>query len=392
MRPPAHLRQRKPDVMAAELSGLRIGLLTASASRLGGGVYEAVVRQAKLIHSRGGEARVFALDDEYSRTDAGRFGDSEIEWSRVRGPAQIGYAPDLLPQLLGAKLDCLHLHGVWMYPSRAAHQWKQLSGGGYIISPHGMLDRWITSRGRWKKSLARLGYERSNWASASFLHALTDREAADIAAESGRHDSVVIPNPAPEVEPGQIAQRLPQLAYIGRIHPKKNLLALIAGWLQARRPAGSRLTLAGWGASGDVATLRDAVAAAGQSVEFVGPLFGHDKQALLNNSRFVILPSFSEGLPMAILESWAAATPTIMTDECNLPEGFVGHAALRCGTSPDAIASAIEHAFTHDDAQWLELAANARTLAASTFSTQTIGTCWAKAYMCAISLGRRNIL
>ena len=35
-----------------------------------------------------------------------------------------------------------------------------------------------------------------------------------------------------------------------------------------------------------------------------------------------ILPSFSEGLPMAVLEAWAYGLPVLMTDHCNLPEGF----------------------------------------------------------------------
>lgn len=49
--------------MSGALAGIGIGLLTASASRLGGGVFEAVVAQADLIRGLGGEALVFALED-----------------------------------------------------------------------------------------------------------------------------------------------------------------------------------------------------------------------------------------------------------------------------------------------------------------------------------------
>ena len=373
--------------MTGALTGQRIGLLTASASRLGGGVFEAVVAQAEIIAACGGEPIVFALADEHSAADRARFGQAAVQVFPVHGPRQIGYAPALTAALLAAQLDCLHLHGIWMYPSRAGSGWAKIAGRGYVISPHGMLDPWITSRGKWKKALARAGYERTGWRSASFLHALTAREAADIARESGRRDSLVIANAAPPVVPAPTGARAPHLAYIGRIHPKKNLLALLAAWSQARRPPDSMLTIAGWGEPGDVAALEAAVLAAGPSAQFVGPLYGPAKQALLAQARFMVLPSLSEGLPMAVLEGWAAGTPTVMTSACNLPEGFASHAAIACGASPDEIATALDTAFGLDSNQWQAMAANARGLAAGLFSGEMIAARWGEAYQRAIAMG-----
>ena len=374
--------------MTGALTGQRIGLLTASASRLGGGVFEAVVAQAEIIAACGGEPFVFALADEHSAADRERFFcQGAVQVVQVSGPRQIGYAPALTAALLAAQLDCLHLHGIWMYPSQAGSSWAKTTGRGYVISPHGMLDPWITDRGKWKKALARAGYERTGWRSASFLHALTAREAADIARESGRRDSLVIANAAPPVVPAPTGARAPHLAYIGRIHPKKNLLALLAAWSQARRPSDSMLTIAGWGEPGDVAALEAAVLAAGPSAQFVGPLYGPAKQALLAQARFMVLPSLSEGLPMAVLEGWAAGTPTVMTSACNLPEGFASHAAIACGASPDEIATALDTAFGLDSNQWQAMAANARGLAAGLFSGEMIAARWGEAYQRAIAMG-----
>ena len=373
----------------APLAGKRIGLLSAWASRLGGGVFEAVLSQARLIAQLGGEPLVFALKDQHSSEDAARFGDIPVQTFAVKGPAQIGYAPELVAALHTAQLDCLHLHGIWMYPSLAASRWAGQSGKGYVISPHGMLDPWITARGRWKKALARAGYERASWQRASFLHALTRAEAADIARETGRDDSAVIANAGPAAAARPTEPRPPHCVFIGRIHPKKNLLALVAGWGQANRSSDAQLTLAGWGEPGDVAGLEAAVAAAGPSVQFVGPVYGAAKQALLDSARFTVLASHSEGLPMSVLDSWAAGVPTIMTGQCNLPEGFAAGAALECGDEPAAVASVLERGLEMNSGDWLAMAGAAHGLAAGPFSAATIAAGWSEAYRATMTLGAK---
>ncbi len=370
--------------MELPLHGRRIGLLTASASRAGGGVFEAVVAQAELIRAQGGEAVVFALEDSHSAEDRSRFGSSEVHHARVAGPRQIGFAPSLARMLVDAKLDCLHLHGIWMYPSRAGYLWAAQTGKPFFISPHGMLDPWITARGRWKKALARIGYERAAWASATALHALTKREAADIARETGRWDAVVIPNACPAATADWQRNRAPDLLYIGRVHPKKNLVALVQGWIAARKPDGARLRIAGWGAETDIADLRAAIGLADSSVEFLGAIYGEAKQALIGSARFMVLPSHSEGLPMAVLEAWAAATPVIMTAECNLPEGFAAGAARECGYDRAAIACALEATLALGTAEWRRMASAAQGLAMGQFSSAAVAAHWSAAYAGAI--------
>lgn len=369
-----------------DLKGLRIGMLTSSASRLGAGVAEAVIAQVEMIRAVGGEAVVFALEDRHSEDDRHRYGASEVVFNRVVGPAQVGYAPDLLPRMLAADLDVVHQQGIWMYPSRAGALWTRRTGRPYIVTPQGMLDPWITARGRWKKALARRGYERDAWARAAFLHGLSAKEAADIARESGRTDTVVLPNVGPAALPPPTEPRGREIFFISRIHPKKNVLALVEAWkLLGARAGDWRLILAGWGAEEDVADLRAAIADAPPSLEFIGPTFGEDKQRRLESARFTILPSHSEGLPLAILESWAAGTPSIMTHECNLPEGFAANAALECGFDPPAIAQTIAQAIALDDGQWLDMARNAHALAAGPFSVGTVAQSWAQHYRRAIA-------
>ena len=105
-----------------------------------------------------------------------------------------------------------------------------------------------------------------------------------------------------------------------------------------------------------------------RSISFLGPVYGEQKHHLLHEARFVILPSLSEGLPMAILEAWAAATPTLMSAACNLPEGFSAGAALDTGIAADSIAGALRRALAMPEPDWQSMSAAAQWLARTRFS------------------------
>ena len=64
------------------------------------------------------------------------------------------------------------------------------------------------------------------------------------------------------------------------------------------------------------------------------------EQASANADAF-ILPSFSEGLPMVVLEAWAYGKPVLMTAECNLPEGFAAEAAIKISTEVGGISEGL---------------------------------------------------
>lgn len=367
-----------------DIAGRRIGLLTAWASRAGGGVFEVVVAQAALLRELGAEPIVVALRDDASAADAVRLAGCEVHHAKVLGPRLVGFAPQLGHLLDAAELDLLHLHGIWMYPSHAAAAWAQRSGKPCLISPHGMLDPWITGRGRWKKALARLGYERRAWRRAAVFHALTVQEAADIGREAERWDSLVVPNAAPPAAIAPWQGRAPTILYLGRIHPKKNIAALVDAWSKLHaagqcRPD-ARLLIAGWGDQPDIAALEQRLQSAPPSVRFLGPQFGAEKAHLLREARFVVLPSLSEGLPMAILESWAAGTPVLMSSECNLPIGFKQGAALDCGMDTASIAAALRRALVMSETEWLVMAQAAHRLASGPFSRGAIARRWQRVY------------
>ena len=366
---------------------LRIGILTPWSSRFGGGVFEAVVNHALALRVHGNiEPIVFAGEDRCSAEDLPRFQDVRVYTRRSYGPSVFGFAHGLIGDLAAADVDLLHLHGIWMYSSHCGAAWAARTGKPYIISPHGMLDPWITGRGRFKKALARLVYERRGWNYASLFHGLTQAEAADIARELrtiGIERRIeVVPNAGAPLTSASRGKASPVCIYIGRIHAKKNLGALIEAWQSlAEDRLGHRLLIAGWGEKADIADLRAELQAANDpSIAFLGPVYGEKKRALLAEARFLVLPSLSEGLPMAIIEAWVHGLPTLMTKACNLPQGFASGAALEMGTDAGSIAMTLRQALALPSPIWDRMSRAACELAETQFSPRIIAGRWTEIY------------
>lgn len=330
---------------------MRVGMITSSASREAGGIYTALLPLSRSLRLAGAGVEVFAGRDGHSDADLPGWGGVPVHLHRVVGPARLGYQPGLLASLEEAGPDIAHLHGLWRHTSWASLRWSR-GGGVTVVSPHGMLDAWALGNSRLAKRVAAALYESANLARAACIHALCDAEMRSIRALGFRGPVAVIPNgvdPAPADRPHPApdwASRLPagarRLLFLGRIHPKKGIasaLDALAMGSGERRLDRWHLIVAGWDQGGHEGQLRRRSAELGLSerVHFVGPQTGDDKAATLAAADAFILPSRSEGLPMAVLEAWSSGLPVLMTAECNLPEGFEAGAALRIGRDAASI-------------------------------------------------------
>ncbi|MBA3834120.1 MAG: glycosyltransferase family 4 protein, partial [Chthoniobacterales bacterium] len=108
------------------------------------------------------------------------------------------------------------------------------------------------------------------------------------------------------------------------------------------------------------------------SVIFLGPQFGEAKASCYRHCDAFVLPSFSEGLPMVVLEAWAYAKPVLMTPECNLPEGFAAQAALRVGTTVEDIKEELEALFAAPEVALTEIGKRGRELVENRFAWKRI--------------------
>jgi len=361
---------------------MRVGLLTASVSRRAGGVFDAVRRLAQELNAAGTAVRVFGLRDADTDRDRPLWDGVEVFAGEVFGPAAFGFCPTLLGALEQAHLDVLHLQGLWMYPSVACLVWGRRTGRPYIVCPHGMLDPWALRNSAWKKRLAAWAYENANLRGAACIHALCDSELQAIRAYGLRNPVAVVPNgvdlPRQQVsKPASWEADLPDgakvLLYLGRLHPKKGLPNLLRAWRLSGRERESgewRLVIAGWDQGGHEAELWRLAEELGitETVVFAGPQFGEDKGASFRRATAFVLPSFSEGLPVAVLEAWAHGLPVVMTPQCNLPEGFAAGAAVQVDPEPASIAAGLRELFRMSDAERRAMGERGRRLVEERFS------------------------
>lgn len=369
----------------------------------------------------GVQVSVVSLHDAFTEADLPAWQPLRPSAFSSLGPHSFGYSPGLRAAVLNSNADIVHIHGLWQYPSVVSLQWHRRTGRPYLISPHGMLDPWALNNSKWKKRLARWLFEDAHLRRAACIHALCESEARSIRALGFENPIAIIPNGvdlaemrnaergmrnapwAHAIEPGRKV-----LLYLGRLHPKKGLVNLLHAWARANAECGMRnaewvLAIAGWDQAGHEAQLKRLCEVLqirwddlrrqetsnseqrtsniqhptpniqhrttdGASVFFLGPQFGAEKDACYRNCDAFILPSFSEGLPMAVLEAWAYGKPVLMTPQCNLPEGFAAGAALPVEANPDSVARGLEELFRLPESALYTMGENGRALVEARFS------------------------
>lgn len=360
----------------------RVGIVSGSLSRSAGGVFFAIRDVANRLQARGMPQALFGLHDTSFEADRAEWRVAELHSYPAAGPKAFKVSRAMLRGLRGARLDLLHLHGIWNFPSLAALLWRRATGRPLVISPHGMLDPGALLYSGTKKRIAAMLYERANLRGAAAIHALNAAEAQAVRDYGLTVPIAVIPNGVDVPPEAVVAARdwspdtRRTLLFLARIHPKKGVQELVAAWRAVldRDPAiGERwhLVIAGWDDGGLLDTVRQQVATLDLTdhVTLPGALFGAEKHAAYASAHAFILPSRSEGLPISVLEAWSYGLPVFMTEACNLPSGFAADAALRVETDLAALAAVLSAHLSGDDPARLKaIGQNGRALVERDFT------------------------
>lgn len=257
---------------------------------------------------------------------------------------------------LVAAADLVHVHGLWTFPTSLAARFARSLRKPYVITPHGMLDRWSRRRSKWKKRVWAAAFENENLRSAAALHFFNREEREEAQDVVDGLPSFVLPNGVSLSEfaslPGRASlskwlvptQGERVLLFLGRLHPKKGFDVLLPALATVSRRCAFQLLVAGPDEGGYRAEVARLAADAGvtERVHFLGEVLGEDKRRLLGGADLFVLPSHQEGDSIAIKEALASGLPLLVSDKCHCPEVATSGAGLVVADSVRPMAEALE--------------------------------------------------
>ena len=245
-----------------------------------------------------------------------------------------------------------------------------------MIAAHGMAEPWALRHKRWKKRVYLALVEARNLRRSSCLHALSRPEIGHLRKLAPWAPVCFIPNgvdlgPFDNLPPRHTLEaECPELAgkfvllFFGRVHKKKGL-DLLADALARVAPAHPNLHLVIAGTDdGAMSPFRDRMAELGltRRITYLGHVSGERARAVWSAADAFVLPSYSEGFSMAILEAMASRLPCLITTTCHFPEAVAAEAAVVADPTAASVTNGLRQLleFTSDERN--RLGANARSL------------------------------
>lgn len=296
-----------------------------------------------------------------------------------------------------AAADVVHIHGVWEQIQHLGAQaaWRQ--GKPYVITPHGMLDPYTLSMKRLKKRAYRAWRLDRHLERANGLHFHTQIERDLVLQPMGflNPDSHIIIEPSgldlrefhELPAPGGFRQRLGLpaakkiLLFMSRIHAKKGLDILVPAFAQAELED-AILVIAGPNEGGYLSEVEKMVSAHGVSdrVMMPGMLYGNERLEAMVDADLFVLPSYQENFGMVVIESLAAGTAVLISDQVNLhPEVTAAQVGEVAPAQPDRFVDMMQR-WMRDPAMREAAHARARPYALEHFDWDVIAEHWVQHY------------
>ena len=355
-------------------TSLRVLTLCSSLSNAAGGIFG--VQKSLAMYCQRSGVQVIAAGVEDSRWSSDRH-----EWQDIDANVFPGSFPRFYRRSTGLAhfanekgpaIDLVHLHGLWTYPSFLTRRLQTKFKKPSIVSPHGMLEGWALQNSLWKKRLVLWLFERKMLETATCIHALNENELNDIRKLGLKNPVCILPNGVENRVGCLPLLKKNEVIFIGRLHPKKGLVNLIYAWSKIPEEILKvwHLRIIGWDDGGHERELESLVRTMSLegSVSMNGPLFGVEKQKVLDEARLFILPSKSEGLPIAVLEAWESGLPVIMTPHCNLDIGFRKGCAIQVDITAESIAEGLLKFFDQTDSEQAEMGRKGKRLVTDSFT------------------------
>ena len=307
--------------------------VTTKIGRKSFGLGQVAVNLAKALNDLKADARIWCLDladqIDWAIAQPGLARNKVRSFPRF-GFSKLGYSAAMLSAAKseGGNFDVVHQHGIWTACSYTSNRLREVHRLPIVIAPHGALQSWALMRSSWKKRIALLAYERKNLHQAACLHATAEAEVADFRDYGLSNPIALITNGVSEnwlESKGngirfRAQHAIPSdrrlLLFLSRITPKKGLPILLESIDRVRNYFSDwLLIIAGTDEFGHLQEVKSLVAKMNLQnlVIFTGPLYEQEKRDAFAASDAFVLPSYSEGSPIIILDCLATGVPVITT-------------------------------------------------------------------------------
>ena len=211
--------------------------------------------------------------------------------------------------------DVIHIHGIWAPIQILSILICNLRKKNYVIHPHGMLlDEALKSTGFFKYIYKKifLFFFRFLITNKTFFVSITDQEKNAIKKFFPNSKISQIYNPIPfETSVCKSHDKKKQFVYFGRIHPHKNIDLIIKAFKDAKLDEGWKLKIYGIHDDNKYLNKLTKLIGSDSRIKILEPIFGEQKQKVLNESWLNVLVSKSEVLSLSILESSIYGLPSL---------------------------------------------------------------------------------
>lgn len=246
------------------------------------------------------------------------------------------YSPELKSAIskLAPEFDICLVKGHWTYINFAASSLLSSIHKPFCLYPEGTLDPWAFRYRGLKKRMYWELVEKRNYHRANGFIAASVNEEQQLRAHGLVQPITVVPNAVALSEFDQSTTVYADqfrsdfsgrevVLFLSRLHPKKGLdLLLLAFSRLHKKHPNALLVVIGSGKPSYESHIQEMARDLDirNDVLFLGTVFGERMIALLRYADVFVLPSYSEGLPMAVQNALACGTPVIISRFCNMPE------------------------------------------------------------------------
>jgi glycosyltransferase involved in cell wall biosynthesis len=293
-------------------SGLRLAHLIESDGP--GGAERVVADLASEFQARGATNVVFLPADGDGWLASQLHGTGvTIEYFRIEQPLSPACARSLADRFRRHRIDLAHSHEFSMAVYGAGASW--LAGVPHVITMHG--SRYYAAHLR--RRLAMRAAIALSGRTIAVSHPLADHISKDLHVRRSRIDTILNGVRATTPPPSRLRDELRLasddrlIVSVGNLYPVKGHQHLIdaLGILAARHPR-VHLAISGRGETAFALTTRARALGLQDRLHLLG--LRSDVPAVLAAADVFVLPSLSEGLPLALLEAMFAACPIIASD------------------------------------------------------------------------------